>query len=116
MLKLYNDASIFYNMRLFDELKRAHSLGTPNASKLYGIFILSPSAVVVLKGAQPNTYRTFPEVKGHYYYYDEDKLTGSHMVVLRPPSTAFGSIRSTVIGNSLSLSILHIHQHAPAFI
>jgi hypothetical protein len=27
-------------MRLFDELKRAHSLGTPNASKLYGIFIL----------------------------------------------------------------------------
>jgi hypothetical protein len=40
MLKLYNDARMFYNMRLFDELERAHSLGTPNASKLYGIFIL----------------------------------------------------------------------------
>jgi hypothetical protein len=35
MLKLYNGASIFYNVRLFDVLKRAHSLGTPNASKLY---------------------------------------------------------------------------------
>jgi hypothetical protein len=57
-----------------------------------------PSAVVVLKGAQPNIYRTFPEVKGHYYSYDEHRLTGSHMVVLRPtPSTAFGSIRSTVM-------------------
>jgi hypothetical protein len=44
-----------------------------------------PSAVVVLKCAQPNICRTLPQVEGADY--DERKLTGvvkgSHMVVLR---------------------------------
>jgi hypothetical protein len=120
MLKLYNDACIFYNMRLFDELKRAHSLGTPNASKLYGIFILPL--------AQDGFERALRcgRVEGctAQYISNLSRSKGTIIITMSTSSqvrtwSSYDLLQRRSVQSdprlcsSLSLSILHMHQHAP---